>query len=302
MNRNDLFGAIEFIDDEIIENSEVERTMKNKRRFSRKTLMLVAVLCLLTVFATAAFATRWFGLKDALLDDHANVSGDDIATEMTLSGFTGSKEYMAAAEWKAFCESYDPDGVILDGLGNGAIPVDAVYEEYGAYSQEMADKIDEIAAKYELSLHSGFEEVHFEDWNTAVGEFIVNDYEEFSDKAHNTILGGYMYDDGTFRYDGIFDAPVGRFSVDYQFSHTVKGVFDSVFLNIGNIEDYQEQMILTDSGVEIAAAISEYKSVLIAELDSCFICINVLGGTDMGITFSDLEALANTFDFSVFEN
>ena len=33
-----------------------------------------------------------------------------------------------------------------------------------------------------------------------------------------------------------------------------------------------------------------------------FICINVMGGTDMGITYDDLKDLANTIDFSVIES
>ena len=214
---------------------------------------------------------------------------------------------MAAAEWKAFEESYDPDGSILaqvDQEGPDAVVLDAKYDPYPVYTQEMADKIDEIAGKYGLTLHKGFKDMSFEDWNTVIGDFVITDYdhEEFSDDAYSSILGGYMYDDGTFRYDGIFDASFGRLSVDYQFSRSAKGVFDSVFLNIGDIADYQEQMIVTDSGVELAAAIAEYKSVLITELDSCFVSINVLGGTDMGITFDDLKDLANTFDFSVIEN
>jgi len=305
MNRNDLFGAIEFIDDKIIENSEDKMTMKYQRKFTKRTVMLVAVLCLLTALATTAFATRLFGLRDALVDNHSSVSDTDIESEITLSGLMGSKEYMAAAEWKAFEESYDPDGSILAQVEDEDLEdlgISEKYMNYNVYTQEMADKLDEITAKYGLTLHSGFESVPFEDWSTAVGEFIVNDYEEFSDKAYNTILGGYMYDDGTFRYDGIFNVSFGRMSVDYQFSRSAKGVFDFVYLNIGDIADYQEQMIMTDSGVELAAAMSEYKSVLITEFDSCFVCINVMGGTDMGITFDDLKDLANTYNFSVIEN
>lgn len=300
MNRSDLFSAMEFIDEKIIENSEVKRTVKLQKKFSKRTIMLVAVLGLIAVFTTAVFAANLFGLRDALV----NTNDPEIKSEMSLSGFTGSKEYMAAAEWKAFTESYDPDGSILAGLGNGEIPVEEKYEKCGAYTQEMADKIDEIAAKYGLTLHSGFKDMSFEDWNTVIGDFVITDYdhEEFSDDAYSSILGGYIYDDGTFRYDGIFNATAGRLSVDYQFSRASKGVFDPIFLNIGDIEDYQEQMVVTDSGVNLVAAISEYKSVLITEFDSCFVTINVMGGTDMGITFDDLKDLANTFDFSVIKN
>lgn len=298
MNRNDLFGAMEFIDEKIIENSEVEREMKNRRKITKGTIMLVAVLCLLTVFATAAVAGNLFGLRDTLIGSN----DPEIKSMMSLSGFIDSNEHTAAAEWNAFVERYDTDGAIRDAIGNGQVDVDEKHEKYGAYTQEMADKIDEIAAKYGLSLHGDFKEVTFEEWNTVVGEIIVNDYEEYSDKAYNTIIGGYMYDDGTFRYDGIFTASYGRMNIDYQFSRVTKGVFDTVFLNIGDIEDYEEQVITTDSGVELVAALSEYKSMLITEFDSCFASINVMGGTAEGITFDDLKDLANTFDFSVIES
>lgn len=303
MNRNDLFDAMEFIDERIIVNSEVRKTMKNQKKFTKKTIMLVAVICLLTIFATAVCAAALFGLRDTLVD----TNDPEIKSEMSLSGYTGCKEYMAAAEWKAFAESYDPDGSILaqiDQEGSDAVVLDAKYDSYPVYTQEMADKIDEIAEKYGLTLHGNLKDMSFEDGNSVIGDFVITDYdhEEFSDDAYSSILGGYIYDDGTFSYDGIFNATAGRFSVDYQFRRSAKGVFDPIFLNIGDIEDYQEQSLATDSGINLVAAISEYKSVLITEFESCYVHINVMGGTDMGITFDDLKDLANTFDFSVIKN
>lgn len=303
MNRNDLFDAMEFIDERIILNSEVRKTMKNQKKFTKKTIMLVAVICLLTIFATAVCAAALFGLRDTLVD----TNDPEIKSEMSLSGYTGCKEYMAAAEWNTFAESYDPDGSILaqiDQEGSDAVVLDAKYDPYPVYTQEMANKIDEIAEKYGLVLHGNLKDMSFEEGNSVIGDFVITDYdhEEFSDDAYSSILGGYIFDDGTFSYDGIFNATAGRFSVDYQFRRSAKGVFDPIFLNIGDIEDYQEQSIATDSGVNFVAAISEYKSVLITEFESCYVHINVMGGTDMGITFDDLKDLANTFDFSVIKN
>ncbi len=296
MNRNDLFGAMEFIDEKIIENSEVRRTVVNKRKFTKGTVMLAAALCLLTVFATAVFAANLFGLRDLLI----NTGDPEIESEISLSGYTDSREYMAASEWLAFVKSYDPDGTILEQViqDGSDVSIDDRYMHYNVYTQEMADRLDEIAAKYGLSLYGGMMP---EGVDAIAAEIVVNDREEFSDKAYNTVITGYMYDCGTFQYDGIFNPAYGRLSVDYQLRRSVKGVFDTVILNIGDIDDYQEQVITTDSGLELAAAVSEYKSVLIAESDSCFVCINVMGGTGMGITFDDLKDLANTFDFSVID-
>lgn len=299
MNRNDLFRAMEYIDEKIIENSEVRKTVKYKRKLTRRTALLVAALCLLLAFTTVAFAANLFGLRDALI----NSDDPEIKSEMVLSGFTDSREYLAAGEWKAFVESYDPDGSILaqaDPEGPDDIKLDEKYDHYYAYTQEMADKLEAIAAKYGLRLYNS---QAAGDMNLIAEKLIVNDDAEFSDSAYNTLVDGCVFDDaGTFSYDGIFDASAGRPSVNYQFRCSVRGVFDPIFLNIGNIEDYQEQVIVTDSGVELAAGLSEYKAVLIGEFDDCFISINVMDGTSMGITFDDLKDLANTFDISVIQN
>lgn len=298
MNRNDLFHAMECIDEKIIENSEVHKTVKYTKKFTKRTLLLVAALCLLLAFTTVALATNLFGLRDMLVPSN----DPEIKNQMVLSGYTDSPEYMAAAEWKAFENSYDPDGSILaqvDPEGPADAHLPEKYDHYNVYTPEMAGELERIAAKYGLTLYGNFAG---EIPASFVEKLIVNDDTEFSDSAYNSMLGGYMFDDGTFNIDGIFDASAGRLSVNYQFRRSVKGVFDPTFLNIGDIESYQEQALVTDSGVPYIAALSEQQAVLIAEFESCFVCINVMGGTDEGITFDDLKDLANTFNFSVIES
>lgn len=298
MNRNDLFHAMECIDEKIIENSEVKNTVIYPKKFTKRTLLLVAALCLLLAFGTVALATNLFGLRDMLVPSN----DPEIKNEMVLSGYTSSPEYMAAADWKAFENSYDPDGSILaqiDPEGPEDAHLDEKYNHYNVYTPEMASELERIAAKYGLTLYGKFAS---EIPGSFVEKLIVNDDTEFSDSAYNSMLGGYMFDDGTFHFDGIFDASAGRLSVNYQFRHSVKGVFDPTFLNIGDIETYQEQVIVTSSGVQLMTALSEQQAVLISEFDDCFISINVMGGTDEGITFDDLKDLANTFDFSTIEN
>ncbi|MBQ9943123.1 MAG: hypothetical protein IJO67_02045 [Clostridia bacterium] len=298
MNRNDLFRAMEYMDEKMIENSEVKKTVNYPKKFTKRTLLLVAALCLLLAFTTVALATNLFGLRDMLVPSN----DPEIKNEMVLSGYANSPEYMAAAEWKAFLDSYDPDGSILaqaDPAGPEDMDLDEKYAHYNVYTTEMGTKLDQIAAKYGLKLYGNFVP---EIPSPLAEKLIVNDPAEFSDSACNTLMGGYMFDDGTFSFDGIFDASNGRLSVNYQFRHSVKGVFDPIFLNVGDIENYQEQVLVTASGVQLIAALSEQQAVLIAEFDDCFICINVMGGTDMGITYDDLKDLANTIDFSVIES
>lgn len=251
--------------------------MKFKCKFIKRTLMLAAVLCLLTVFAAAPVT----------------------ASETSLPDFTGSNEAKACAEWEAFVASYDPDGSLLaqaDPEGSDHAGLDAKYDHYEVYTREMADKLEEIAAKYGLQLYGRFGDG---DVYAITERLIVNDSEEFSDKACNTLLDGYVFSSGTFSFDGIFDASMGRLSVDYQFRRSVKGVLDPVIHNNGSLGEHQKQLLVTNSGLPFAATLAEHHSLLMAEFDTCFVRINVMGGTDVGITFDDLQDLLNTFDFSV---
>lgn len=56
----------------------------------------------------------------------------------------GSPEHEADAEWQEFLKSYDQDESILAAVGNDSTEFEEEYGEYLCYSQEMADKIDEI--------------------------------------------------------------------------------------------------------------------------------------------------------------
>lgn len=120
----------------------------------------------------------------------------------------------------------------------------------------------------------------------------------------NYTAGAYMYEDGTFHYDGTasFDGLI----IDYQFMNCKKGAFTDVILNIGNLGDYREWSYQTDSGITVRLAMSPYKSLVIADMEESFVTINVLAGTDYGfldeagkITAFDLELFANSFDYTL---
>lgn len=218
MNRNDLYNAIELIDDQYIESSESRITVKKSRKIIKRPLLFVAVILALTNFTTIAFATKMFGLRDAVIDT-TNPGNDntDIETNLSLSGFGGSNEYKAALEWKEFEDSYDPDGSILsqvDQEGPEDLGLDEKYNAYNVYTQEMADKVDEITEKYGLSLHTNFTEMSYEE----MVQTVINDNTEFTDTTINSPLGGYRYEDGTLLFDGLFENASDNLSFDYQLS------------------------------------------------------------------------------------
>lgn len=166
-----------------------------------------------------------FGLREALLPEKGSVYATDgngivIPGEyeqkdfVSLSGYQDTPESKALAEWQAFLEDYDKDGSIISAIGNDPTGFEDRYGLYLVYTQEMADRLEEIVEKYHLRLHSRIEDVFPETWPVAVGDF----FEE-----HVTPYSGYIYEDGTFRFDGdaVFE-DYGR--IDYQFSRSVRGL------------------------------------------------------------------------------
>jgi len=285
---------------------EILPKVKPRRVKKRHTLVIAAAVCLIAALSVTAYAANVFSMRDLLLSPGSEPSaldlgwsGDDVQDTgvmpsvqlISLQGYSDSSEYKAAAEWLAFTESYDTDNAILYQVGNGPTGLDAKYKQYLVYSQEMADKLDEICAKYGLRLHREFFALYTKDEfisQAAAGNFL----------GGNHVLGGYMYDDGTFQFDSDATLSDGT-RLSYQFRVCKKGVFDEVYLNIGNMSDYTEWSFASACGMTVSLSQSLYKSLIIAETDTSFVVINIMDGTADGVSSAALEAFADSFDFSL---
>lgn len=337
MKNNDLYKET-FSQLHTAANINVEDYSKVKKRQKQVfRIATAACVCLLLAASSTVYAMNIFGLKDMIISnrviptpavtesigdvsdtgsdaqggtvtddaavtpvesDPANPFVADNVDLISLQGFADCNESKAVREWTEFCDNYDKDGALLAQVGNGPTGLDDRYSLYRAYTQEMADQLDEIVGKYNLSLHSSI--------------IIINSQEELTQKAGignflgtaNYTNGAYMYEDGTFHFDGT--ASLDSLLIDYQFMNCKKGAFTDVILNIGNLEDYTEWSYQTDSGITVRLAMSPYKSLVIADMDTSFVTINVLAGTEYGfldeagkITAADLELFANSFDYTL---
>jgi hypothetical protein len=280
------------------ERMEDYRKMKNNQKSGNKIIAVVASVCIICATSTTTYATNRFDLKDMLINKTGFPS---VSTEklISLQGFADSNECKAIDEWNSFRANYDKDLALLKKVGNGPTGLDPKYDLYNVYTQEMADKLDQIVKKYGLALHSSLNtEITTEELIQKVGSG------NFLGTA-NTNEATYLYEDGTFHIDGYANLDSGL-KIDYQFNNYKKGTFNAVVLNIGNIEDYDQWSYTTICGTNVHLALSPKKSLIIADLGSSFMTINVLAGTASGfldeqgkITSSDLEELSNSFNFSL---
>ena len=283
------------------------QSMKRRKNPARRVLALAAAVCLLAVLSIAAAATGLFGLRDVLLPEKGSVyvtDENDVVVPgeyeyrdfVSLSGWQDTPESRALAEWRSFLEDYDRDGAIIGEIGNSPTGFEEDYGLYLVYTREMADKLEEIAAKYGLCLHTRMEDVMSETWRTAAGDFCGENVMAYS---------GYIYENGTFRFDGEADLD-GYGYIEYQFSRSVRGAFDDVALNIGDAADFREWTYETADGTPVTLGLgAKNRSLILADLGDSFILVNVLTGEAGDDTFSsgpigraELEALADSFRFS----
>lgn len=273
---------------------------------------LAAAVGLLAALSALALAANFFGLRDVLLPEKHSVyvtdeNGVVVPGEkefkdfVSLSGWGDAPESKALAEWEAFLEGYDRDGAIIARIGNEPTGFEERYGNYLVYTQEMADKLEEIIANYNLKLHEWMEVVLPETWPAAVGNFY---------RENVTPYSGYIYENGTFRFDG--DAELGAGErmgygpIEYQFSRSVKGTFDDVVLNIGDLSDFEEWGYRTADGTAVTLGLgARNRSLILADLGDSFVLVNVLAGKEADDTFSsgaigreELEELADSFLYS----
>lgn len=270
---------------------EAYETMKyTRRRPAKGLLLLAAVVAVLAALTTAAVATDFFHLRDLLLpqrQESALPSAPDSADIIGLSGYLGTPESLALTEWQDFLAGYDVSAA-ANAADQNPQPLDDRYSLYQAYNREMADKLDEITAKYGLKLHTQMIDAYQHP------EAMEGIWEALGD---NRVYGAYLYEDGTLHYDGEYDLS-GRRTVDYQFMRTVKGTFNEVILAIGDVRQYQEWSYTTAGGQMVQLALSPSKGLLIAELEDSFVTVNVLPDSAGSLSEADLEELADSFDFA----
>ena len=293
-----------------------------KKQSIRKIAIIAAAVTLTAALSITALATRFFGLRDLVISDRgaapsAASSGPDdtfpgtnpatapaeqpaapVPDLIALQGYPDSHEYQASAAWNAFCAGYDTDHAILNQVGNSSNEYTERYPMYLVYSGDMADKLEEIVTRYGLKLHTSM----------TIAENAEQLYDaagtgRFLDGA-NRMQGGYVYNDGTFHYDGMAVLKSGAV-IDYQLGNYVKGTFSDTYLNVGDAATYREWTYTTSSGVTVSLALGEGKALVIADLPGSFVTVNVLAGTSEDafsggntVDGETLEAFADTIDFS----
>lgn len=330
----DFLKAFDYIDDEYLDLVEEMKVKNNNKGFWRSKMAAAVCLGVVASASAVAYASNMFGVKDLIFSHEKNtteiqevvdadghlaeegveleyiteassteapVVDDETIDLISMSGFNNSPEAMALKEWYDFCENYDTDGKIMDAHNYDEPDTwgkDVMY--YRVYSDEMANKLREIAGKYNLELHTGLNTMPFADFEAYFGGKVIPDDSE--------CYGAYYYEDGTIAFDsGCIDED--GYAIDYQVSRCMKGVLDETYLNIGNAGDYKQEAYTTADGTDVILALSDSKALIVVDSDNSFTVVNVLldwygkyvGGDFVKgeFTMDKLEAFADTINLKL---
>lgn len=241
---------------------------RSGRRLGRGLLIAAAVAALLVGTALAVYR---YTLRDAAIEDVPTMDSElyswkagETETRLSLSGFYDSPEYQAQVEWMEWDQAWreaHPDPWKELGVDDSYYETPVNYLMYGADFAEQGEKLDEIMAKYGLTLLDISQEVRSEsELCRALGaENILADGWD--------MYGDYFFGNGTFKIWG--DTVLNGKLVDFTAWNAVKGSFLMVTGLIP--EDYTEWNYTTEAGYELILMTDTLRerTTLIAPLDGC---------------------------------
>ena len=317
MTGKDLLTAMSGIDGRYIE--EAAPAAAPKRRSLRRPLLVAAAIAaaLLLVGCGIVYALR---LQDMSIGkasytqrfDDKGKAIDPVEKSLdiiTPYGRSGDAIQQALKEWYEFQESYDPDGALLtDEPDIPDIPNQYEYT-YSCYTQEMVDKVNEIAAKYDLKLLE--EWIPFQRYQsdifleeTGIQSLLLPD-----SGAQITGMAGMLYPPYNFSMEfNLVTENAGTLMTSYGYAR--KDYFPRAFPGGMDIDAYEQWDHTTPGGTKLLLALSgKGQGEIIAEQENAMIMISIDGNRATShtaypdasevMTKAELESIADQFDYSV---
>ena len=317
MTGKDLLTAMSGIDGRYIE--EAAPAAAPKTRSLRRPLLVAAAIAaaLLLVGCGIVYALR---LQDMSIGkasytqrfDDKGKAIDPVEKSLdiiTPYGRSGDAIQQALKEWYEFQESYDPDYLLATNEPDiPGIPNQYEYT-YSCYTQEMVDKVDEIAAKYDLKLLD--EWIPFQRYQsdifleeTGIQSLLLPD-----SGAQITGMAGMLYPPYNFSMEfNLVTENAGTLMTSYGYAR--KDYFPRAFPGGMDIDAYEQWDHTTPGGTKLLLALnSKGQGEIIAEQENAMIMISIDGNRATShtnypdasevMTKAELESIADQFDYSI---
>lgn len=213
----------------------------------------------------------------------------------TFYSTTGKNmEYEALKEWSSFF--FDNDCALeARDLLDYSDPHRLIY---GVGYGVLAEKLDAIAEKYGLRLlqRESLLDSEQELFDTLALEPF---YPLGTDDDTHTIQ---VYDDGSFQASGlVFAASDSGKELGFNVFRAVRGSFTDFLVLGGDPALADFETYTTQAGTEVDIALEDRGSFLFADMENCHVTFWFYDGWDTGLTMAELEAAADSVDFSALD-
>ena len=296
------------------ETWEGSRMPKARAMTPKKIFLIAAVIALLTcLLGCAIVALRMQDQKIAedivtrYYDDNwQQIQPTEVTRDVVaIRGVKDSPNYLATMEWYEFMKNY-PTILEFD-FQDQSLENYEVYEWiYGCYSQEMADKVDEIAEKYDLQLLS--QQTVVQNWQSEILfeslgiEHVC--HEEKTSKLSN--CSGYFYAGGNFKCEFQFKLPTeeGLWNhwIMVSLCYSGKDYFHPGYMSV-DLETMEQWDYTTSDGVEILIAQNSTGAVMVTETQEglLWVILNTITERESieTPTKQDIERMAEIIDFTI---
>ena len=320
MNGKDLLVGLGNISPEYYDEAENDTiTQVKAHRTLRKPLLVAAIIALLLMLVGCAVVyvlrlqdmsigqvtyTQTFDDDGKYLDEPVEKTRDII----TIYGHSGDPIQKALTEWFDFLNTYDPDGKLMDNNpDHEEIPNQYEYT-YSCYTQAMVDKVNEIAAKYNLKLLEEWipfqqyqSDIFFEE--TGIGSFLHADT-----GAEMSNVAGMWYPPYNFDMDFNLYTDVLESKIWGTIIYAHKDYLPRAFPGGMDLSFFEQWDHTAPDGTSLLLALSNKGSAyVISELENAMLILNFDGNfsgsaypkVDEIITKEQLEAVADLFDYSI---
>ena len=310
-------SANRMLDNILASASEISPTGKdgNMKKISRKPVLIAAVIVIMLLTMGAVV------VKLSVNDLHmgeiftpgytiTNKDGTEVTfpevtrDRISLQGVQDSPNFKASQEWHEFTDSYDTDYTLLhEADANGFVRPEE-YEAYGVYTQEMIDKVDEIAEKYGLKLAGPITVV--QNWEKEIFFDTLGIERLHREDAEIEInyLSGYFYECGNFKFEyDIKDIKTG-YSFLCSTRYNGKEYFDTVSFSVDDIDTLEQWNYKTSDGNDVLIIHCDNCARILCDRDDAFISVRVsrydIFTSDFApITKEEAAFIADSLDFNV---
>ena len=286
MTGEELFIALGNINQKYYDEAENDTAVRKFNSIRRPLLIAAAIAAaLLLVGCGIVYALR---LQDMSIGkatytqrfDDKGKAIDPVEKSIdiiTPYGRSGDAIQQALKEWYEFQESYDPNYELATNEPDiPGIPNQYEYT-YSCYTQEMVDKVDEIAAKYNLKLLEGW--IPFQQYQSDIflEETGIRSLLRQDSGAQITGMAGMLYLPYNFSMDfELVTENAGKLMTSYGYAR--KDYFPSASAGKMDIDAYEQWDHTTPGGTKLLLALNgKGRGKIIAEQENAMIMISIDG-------------------------